>query len=86
MNRKARDRKIAEEVVAELAKALGGPVIRPEALVEHSDTVGDIFGRVLDAHHIASEFAAANIMKCVPRILAKAERNRRLGAAIRKTP
>ena len=84
MNRKARDRKIAEEFAAELCEALGGPVM-PEALIENRDTVCEVFGRVLDKHKIVNEAAAACVLACVPRVLAKnfkfAERNRRIDAA-----
>ena len=101
MNRKARDRRVAEEIADELAKALGGPAltaiarsrIPSEALTEETrDTVGEVFGRIFDQRGIVTEAAAANILMCVPRILAKnfkaAERNRQLDAAMpqRKTP
>jgi hypothetical protein len=70
MNRRARDRKIAEEFAAELCEALGGPMA-PEALTEHSEKVGEIFGRVLDRHAITSESAAEHVLMCLPRVLAK---------------
>jgi hypothetical protein len=70
MNRKARDRKIAEEVVAELAKVLGP--VAPEMLIEHRGVVEETFERVFNRHQIVNEFAGANILKCVPRVLAKA--------------
>jgi hypothetical protein len=76
MNRKARDRKVAEEIAAELTAELGP--IAPEDLTANSDRVGEIFGRALDRHEIVSENAAAHVLACVPRILARnfAERNR----------
>jgi hypothetical protein len=80
MNRKARDRKIAEEIASELTLALGGPVA-PEMLAENRDAVCEVFERVFDAHGIVNEFAGANILKCVPKILAKAELARRRDSA-----
>jgi hypothetical protein len=70
MNRKARDRKIAEEIADELAKALGSTVT-PEALAGRDDIVCAAFERVFDAHGIVNEFAGANVLKCVPKILAR---------------
>jgi phage gpG-like protein len=81
MNRKARDRRVAQEFADELTKALGGPAMPPEALTANRETVGEIFGRVLDRHQIVNEAAAACVLACVPRVLAKnfksAELNRR---------
>jgi hypothetical protein len=97
MNRKARDRRVAEEVANGLHDALGpgllhqigGGVVTPEALPEEiRDKIDEVFSRVYDAHGIVNKFAGANILKCVPRALAKAELNRQLNAAMqpRKTP
>jgi hypothetical protein len=83
MNRKARDRRIAEEIVDELTKELGGPVM-PEALTANPETVGAVFGRVLDRRGIVNESAAACILKCMGRALAKNFRNRQLDAAMRQ--
>jgi hypothetical protein len=80
MSRKARDSRIAAVIGEELTKALG-PVIRPEALTEHSDVVCEVFGRVFDQHGVVTEWVAANVLKCVPRVLAKAELARRRDAA-----
>jgi hypothetical protein len=84
MNRRARDRRIAEEIGTELCEALGGPV-PPEALTENRDTVCEVFGRVFDRHGIVTESAGACVLACVPRVLAikLAERNRRIDAAMR---
>jgi hypothetical protein len=70
MNRRARDRRIAQEFADELSKALGGPV-PPEALTANGEIVCEIFGRVLDRHQIVTESAAACVLRCVPRVLAK---------------
>jgi hypothetical protein len=77
MNRKARDRAVAAEIVAELTKALGP--VAPEMLTANSDKVCEIFGAALDRHEIVSEFAAANVMRCIPRLLAR----RQIDAAMR---
>ena len=77
MNRKARDRLVAQQFVNELTTALGGPVM-PETLAENSETVCRIFGDVLDRHQIVAESAAACVMRAVPRVLAKAELQRQL--------
>jgi hypothetical protein len=71
MNRRARDRRIAEEIVSELCEALG-PALPPEALTENRDLVGEVFGRVFDRHGVVTESAGASILACVPRLLAKA--------------
>jgi hypothetical protein len=93
MNRKARDRRVAEEVVNELYDALGPVllhqigcgVVTSEALPEEArDKVGDVFSRVFDRHKIVTKFAGANVLACIPRILAKAELNRQLDAAMRQ--
>jgi hypothetical protein len=69
MNRRARDRRIAEEFADELTKALGAPV-KPEMLAAHGEIVCKIFGDVLDAHGIREEAAAACVLRCIPRVLA----------------
>jgi hypothetical protein len=78
MNRRARDRRIAEEIAAELTAALGP--VAPEMLIERRGIVEQVFERIFDRHGIVTEHAGANVLKCVPRILAKAhlaECNRR---------
>jgi hypothetical protein len=70
MNRKARDRKVAQEIADELTAALGP--VAPEMLAANRDTVEEVFERVFDRHQIVTESAGANILKCVPRVLAKA--------------
>lgn len=83
-NGERRDRRIAEEIAAELTEALGP--IAPEALIEHRDTVCETFDRVFDRHQIITEDAGARILGYVPKVLAArnlefAETNRQLDAA-----
>jgi hypothetical protein len=83
--RACRENAIAAEIAAELHDALGpvllhqigGRVVTPEAVPEEiRDKVGEVFGRVFDRHGIVTESAAACVLACVPRVLAKAELNR----------
>jgi hypothetical protein len=73
VNRKARDRKIAQEIADELAAALGGQVA---PVAENSDTVCEVFGRVFDRHGIVSGHAGALVLGLVPKVLAKAAMQR----------
>jgi hypothetical protein len=80
----AEERIIANEIATELAKAVMWPALPPESLVQETfDRVFDRFGV-----GVANESSAKRILDRVGRLLAKAELNRQLDAAMRqrKTP
>jgi hypothetical protein len=84
--RRAKERRISEEIAAEINRQLGP--IPPETLAERNELICAIFGAALDRHKIVNEAIAARVMAFVPQFLADqhrkfAELDRKLGAAMR---
>ena len=84
--RRAKERRIAEEIARELHRVMG-PFV-PEMLTIKSDAVAAIFTAAFDSHNVVDERAAERILHHVPVVLADlnreyAELNSRIDAAMR---
>jgi hypothetical protein len=81
--RARRERQIAEEIAAELCRALGLGI--PTESQENKTVVEEAFTRIFDQYQIADEWSARRILEHTWKALARlnlefAERNRRLDA------
>src|ERR1019366_6279067 len=85
--RKAKERRISEEIARELHRVMG-PFV-PEMLTIKSDAVEAIFTAAFDSHNVVDERAAERILHHIPMVLADlnreyAELNSSLAAAVRQ--
>ena len=84
--RRAKERRISEEIARELHRVMG-PFV-PEMLTIKSDAVVAIFTAAFDSHNVVDERAGERILHHVPVVLADlnreyAELDSRLAAAMR---